>query len=505
MSADTANQNLYEIFRRRMPSDDRVFLDAPGQKPVYYRELDGMVARLQQRLEALGVRPGERVVAQVAKSPTAVLLYLACLRSGAIYIPLNTAYTAAEVEYFLSDSRPVLLVCQPRDEAQLGAVATGCGVAAVATLDGESGGSLGDGEAGASPPVAHRGAEQLAAILYTSGTTGRAKGAMLSHANLASNALVLYDYWQWRTDDVLLHALPIFHVHGLFVALHCALLGGSRVHLLPRFDVGQVLSLLPESSVMMGVPTFYTRLLENPDLNADACRNMRLFISGSAPLLPETHVQFTERTGHRILERYGMTEAGMISSNPYDGERIAGTVGFPLPGVEARVVDGHGDPLPVGEAGILEIRGPNVFRGYWEMPEKTAAEFRDGWFITGDVVSRDAEGRLSIVGREKDLIISGGFNVYPREIEMEIDALEGVRESAVIGLPHADFGEGVTAVVVPENPAVTDAEGILAALGDRLARFKQPKRIVFVDSLPRNSMGKVQKNVLRERYRELFA
>jgi malonyl-CoA/methylmalonyl-CoA synthetase len=329
---------------------------------------------------------------------------------------------------------------------------------------------------------------------------------MLSHGNLASNARVLHDYWRWQRDDVLLHALPIFHVHGLFVALHCALLGGSRVIFMPRFDVGTVLERLPETTVMMGVPTFYTRLLERADFGRSSCRNMRLFISGSAPLLAETHREFEARTGHRILERYGMTEAGMITSNPYDGDRIAGTVGYPLPGVSARVADDQGRELPRGEPGVLEIQGPNVFQGYWGMPNKTAEEFRpDGWFITGDIAVMDGEGRVSIVGRAKDLIISGGFNVYPKEVEAQIDRLPGIKESAVIGVPHPDFGEGVAAVVVRDGSAAIDERSVISALSDRLARFKQPKRVFVVDALPRNTMGKVQKNVLRDLYKDTFA
>ena len=329
---------------------------------------------------------------------------------------------------------------------------------------------------------------------------------MLSHANLASNAQVLFDTWHWQTGDVLLHALPIFHVHGLFVALHCALLGGSRVIFMPRFDADGVIDRLGEATVMMGVPTFYTRLLDNPRFTRDTCANMRLFISGSAPLLADTHRAFEARTGHRILERYGMTEAGMITSNPYDGERIAGTVGYALPGVDARVADGQGRELPRGEAGVLEITGPNVFSGYWQMPDKTAEEFRtDGWFITGDIAVMADDGRVTIVGRAKDLIISGGFNVYPKEIEAQLDELPGIRESAVIGVPHPDFGEGVTAVVVADGSAALSEASVITALQDRLARFKQPKRVYIVDQLPRNTMGKVQKNVLRETYKDAFA
>jgi malonyl-CoA/methylmalonyl-CoA synthetase len=361
-------------------------------------------------------------------------------------------------------------------------------------------------KAPASEQVVEVAADDLAAILYTSGTTGLSKGAMLSHANLASNAQVLHDYWHWQHDDVLLHALPIFHVHGLFVALHCALLGGSRLIFLPRFDADEVIARLPEATVLMGVPTFYTRLLERADFTRELCAGMRLFISGSAPLLADTHREFEARTGHRILERYGMTEAGMITSNPYDGERIAGTVGFALPGVSARVADDQGAERPRGEAGVLEIQGPNVFQGYWQMPEKSAEEFRpDGWFITGDIAVMADDGRVSIVGRAKDLIISGGFNVYPKEIESQIDELPGVRESAVIGVPHADFGEGVVAVVVADGSSGLTEQSVVEALKDRLARFKQPKRVYIVDELPRNTMGKVQKNVLRDVYKDACA
>ncbi len=506
-----SNHNLYLRFAgdRFRHADKRPFLMTPGRAPLMYADLDAASGRLQSRLLGLGVEPGDRVIVQVDKSCEAVLLYLACLRAGAIYIPLNTAYTAAEVEYFMGDATPRVVVCRPSEHDSLQAVAERIGVAHLLTLDAQGGGSLFDGVSGMEPdpPVIQRESDDLAAILYTSGTTGRSKGAMLSHGNLRSNAEVLHDYWQWQdADDVLLHALPVFHVHGLFVALHCALLGTSPVHFLPRFDLQTILGLLPESTVMMGVPTFYTRLLDNPAFTAEACRNMRLFISGSAPLLAETHREFEARTGHRILERYGMTETGMITSNPYDGERVAGSVGFALPGISVRIADEQGKELPRGETGVLEMTGPNVFKGYWQMPEKTAAEFRpDGWFITGDMAAMDDEGRISIVGRAKDLIISGGFNVYPKEIEGEIDEIPGVKESAVIGLPHPDFGEGVAAVVVPDGSRELTDEDILAPLKDRLARFKQPKQVYMVPELPRNTMGKVQKAQLRETFKDTFA
>lgn len=500
--------NLYQLFATHFPDDPTaVFLEAGGDRRLCYGDLEKDSARMQGLLQGLGVEKGDRVVVQVDKSIEAVVLYLACLRSGAIYIPLNTAYTANEVDYFLRDATPRVFICSPQREAELQQVAEAAGVSAVFTLDADGGGELSDVAASALPAesTVEVGPDDLAAILYTSGTTGRSKGAMLSHANLASNAQVLHDYWHWQPDDVLLHALPIFHVHGLFVALHCALLGGSRVIFLPRFDADAMIANLPQATVMMGVPTFYTRLLDRTDFTKSTCDNMRLFISGSAPLRAETHREFEERTGHRILERYGMTEAGMITSNPYDGGRIAGTVGFPLPGVQARVADDEGNALPAGEAGVLEITGPNVFRGYWQMPEKTAEEFRDdGWFITGDVAVMAEDGRVTIVGRAKDLIISGGFNVYPKEIESQIDELSGVQESAVIGLPHPDFGEGVAAVVVPDGSDEISETVVIDALRDRLARFKQPKCVFIVDELPRNTMGKVQKNVLRDRYKDAF-
>jgi malonyl-CoA/methylmalonyl-CoA synthetase len=505
-----SNNNLYLRFAgyRFHHADDRPFLLTPGREPLMYADLDAATGQLQSRLLELGVEPGDRVIVQVDKSNEAVLLYLACLRAGAIYIPLNTAYTTAEVEYFMGDATPRLVVCRPSQRDALAPVAGRIGVSHLLTLGSDGNGTLLDGlnDLNPDPAVAERNADDLAAILYTSGTTGRSKGAMLSHGNLQSNAEVLHTYWHWRdADDVLLHALPVFHVHGLFVALHCALLGTSPVHFLTRFQVDTVIEKLAQSTVMMGVPTFYTRLLDNPAFNADVCSNMRLFISGSAPLLAETHREFEARSGHRILERYGMTETGMITSNPYNGERVAGSVGFALPGISVRIADDQGKELPRGETGVLEMTGPNVFKGYWQMPEKTAAEFRpDGWFITGDMAMMDERDRITIVGRAKDLIISGGFNVYPKEIEGEIDEIPGVKESAVIGLPHPDFGEGVAAVVVPDGSREISEGDILAPLKDRLARFKQPKRVYMVPELPRNTMGKVQKAQLRETYKHSF-
>ncbi|MBT2970944.1 MAG: malonyl-CoA synthase [gamma proteobacterium symbiont of Ctena orbiculata] len=504
------NDNLYLNFAKQRFSHggERPFLMTPGRKALMYAELDSATGRMQSQLAKLGVAPGDRVMVQVEKSYEAVLLYLACLRAGAIYIPLNTAYTSAEVEYFIEDAAPRLFVCTPCEHDKLALAANRVGQPHLLTLDSDGNGTflLGLNSLDPDPAVVVRKGEDLAAILYTSGTTGRSKGAMLSHANLASNAQVLHAYWHWRNgDDVLLHALPIFHVHGLFVALHCALFGTSPVHFLPGFDIDAVIDHLPGSTVMMGVPTFYNRLLEAKTFNADRCRNMRLFISGSAPLPAETHRGFEARAGHRILERYGMTETGMIASNPYMGERIAGTVGFALPGISVRIADKNGVELPHGETGVLEMRGPNLFKGYWRMPEKTKADFRDdGWFITGDMALMDEEERITIVGRAKDLIISGGYNVYPKEIEGEIDEIPGVEESAVIGVPHADFGEAVVAVVVQDGSRDLTESGIIAALQGRLARFKQPKRIYLVEELPRNAMGKVQKAKLRKTYHATY-
>ena len=479
-----------EAFR---DAGDAPALICPDREDWTYARLLAEVDRATTAFAARDIVAGDRVLVQVDKTPEAVALYLACLKAGAVYVPINTAYTRREVAYFIADCRPALFV------------AGGGGFAAdvpVAVLDGQGGGSLWTGTGAASAPSAcvERGGDDLAAIIYTSGTTGRSKGAMLTHANLLSNARTLYAAWGWRDDDVLLHALPMFHVHGLFVALHCAFLDATPVVFLPRFDTAAMLRELPRCTVLMGVPTFYTRLLNEAAFDASACANMRLFISGSAPLTEHTFAAFEERTGFRILERYGMTETLMNTSNPLQGERLAGTVGFPLPGVALRIADGAGKEVVVGEVGGIEVRGPNVFAGYWNMPSRTAGEFRDGgFFVTGDLGVMDAQGRVSIVGRAKDLVISGGYNVYPKEIETLIDAMPEVVESAVIGVPHADFGEAVVAVVVPRAGRV-DLARLDAFLAGKLARYKQPKRVVCVDELPRNAMGKVQKNVLREAY-----
>ncbi|MFC3612543.1 malonyl-CoA synthase [Lutimaribacter marinistellae] len=481
---------------------DEIFAYLPDGATVRFGDLFEGAGRMAAALIACGSKPGDRVAVQVAKTIEAIQLYLGTVMAGGVFLPLNTAYTGPEVAYFLKDATPRVVVCDPGRLDEVRGIA---GSAEVLTLDSSGHGTLRD-LADAQEPAnpLPRAADDLAAILYTSGTTGRSKGAMLSHANLASNSATLRDYWRFTADDVLIHALPIFHTHGLFVATNVALLAGAQVVFLPGFDSDAILEAMPRATALMGVPTFYTRLLADPRLTRERAANMRLFISGSAPLLVDTHEQWEARTGHRILERYGMTETNMSTSNPYEGERRAGTVGFPLPGVEARVML-DGAEVPTGEIGVLEVRGPNVFKGYWQMPEKTAEELRpDGWFITGDLAKVDADGYVTIVGREKDLIITGGFNVYPKEIEGLIDDLPGVSESAVIGVPHPDFGEGVVAVVVPADDSITP-EAITGALEGQLAKFKQPKRIIMLDALPRNTMGKVQKKALREDYAGLFA
>lgn len=500
----TAQANLYALIASRMPAD-RSACAIETQDGLYWSwdDLDHASGRIANLLASLKLPAGSRVAAQLDKSPEAVCLYLATLRAGHVFLPLNSAYQQAEIDYFVQDAEPAVFVCSPANLGWIEPIARARGVAHVFTLSDARSGSLLQAAAGFPDRfrtvVGH--ADDLAAILYTSGTTGRSKGAMLSHGNLASNALTLDLYWRWRRGDVLLHALPIFHVHGLFVALHGALLSGNKMIWLPRFDAREVVRHLPRSSVFMGVPTMYVRLLDEPSFDRAAVRSMRLFISGSAPLLTETFRQFESRTGQRILERYGMSETVMLTSNPYDGNRMAGTVGLPLPGVSLRVVSDAGVPCATDEIGGIEVRGPNVFSGYWRMPEKTREEFTaDRWFKTGDVGRVDANGYVTIVGRSKDLIITGGYNVYPKEIESYLDDIEGVAESAVIGVPHRDFGEAVTAVVVRKPGASLEEAALIAALKTQIAAFKVPKRIHVVDELPRNAMGKVQKNVLRERF-----
>jgi malonyl-CoA/methylmalonyl-CoA synthetase len=502
------NENLFTRLRQRFPADPAaVLLEQPDGTRLTYADAIDFTGRVAVALAELGVRPGDRIATQVAKSPAALLLYLGALRAGAVYLPLNPGYTAAEIAYFLADAEPRLVVCAPERRSALEASAAESGVARVETLAAGGGSLLAAVPAAVADfPDAVRSADDLAAIVYTSGTTGRSKGAMLSHGNLYSNGEALAAAWQFSGEDVLLHALPIYHVHGLFVATHVVLLAGASMLFLPEFDVDEIVRLLPRATTLMGVPTFYTRLLAHPGFTRELVRHMRLFVAGSAPLSAATFRQFEERTGHAILERYGMTETGMNASNPYAGERRPGTVGFPLPGVEIRIADRDtGRPLAAGAAGMIEVRGPNVFSGYWRRPELTESEFRgDGFFVTGDLGRFDADGYLHIVGRDKDLIITGGYNVYPAEVEALLESLAGVAEGAVIGVPHPDFGEGVTAVVARRAGSELSEAGIRAALAEKLAKYKLPKRVVFVDRLPRNTMGKVQKNLLRSEYADLY-
>ncbi|MBF9149719.1 malonyl-CoA synthase [Novosphingobium sp. 1Y9A] len=508
--ADTVAQDILSLFLRQCSQNPQApFLIAPDGAVLSYGAAHARAAQLAHAFRASGVKPGDRIAVQVEKSQTALLTWLASLLAGAVYLPLNTAYTIGEVRYFLSDAQPALLLCRSEDEAAMAVLCAEIGVPSLLTLDAAgTGGSLvaaADGQ----PDSIERTAvspQDLAAILYTSGTTGRSKGAMLSHRNLASNALTLLDYWRFTSADRLLHALPIFHTHGLFVATNVTIAAGSAMIFLPKFDADELVRLMPQASVLMGVPTFYSRLLAHPGFTRELAARMRLFVSGSAPLSAEVHKDFSALTGQAILERYGMTETNMNTSNPYDGLRKPGSVGFPLPGVDLRIADPEsGTVLPQGEIGGIEVKGPNVFGGYWKMPEKTAEEFRaDGFFITGDLGFIDAEGYVHIVGRAKDLIIAGGFNIYPAEVEAVLDEISGIAESAVIGVPHADMGEAVVAVVKATDPSL-DADGVIAALADRLARFKQPRAVVFVEELPRNTMGKVQKALLRQEHAGLFA
>ena len=500
--------NLYTQLQARFPQDPgRIFATLRDGTTISYARLEHDSARYATLLGSLGVQPGDRVAVQSPKSIDMLMLYLACLRAKAVFLPLNPAYTAGELDYFMCDAQPTLFVCDPARVDAIRELAQAANVAWVETLGEEGQGSLPTLAAGCEADFAtvECADEDLAAILYTSGTTGRSKGAMLSHGNLASNAFTLRDYWRFTGDDVLLNALPIFHTHGLFVATNVVLASGASMIFLSAFDTSDVLDALPRATTMMGVPTFYIRLLKEARFTRALVTHMRLFISGSAPLSADIHREFAVRTGHAILERYGMTETNMNTSNPYDGDRIAGTVGLPLPGVSIRIADPDtGAVLPQGAIGVIEIAGSNVFQGYWQMSEKTASEFRDGYFISGDLGLIGPNGYVSIVGRAKDLIISGGYNVYPAEVETALDELPQVRESAVIGVPHSDMGEGIVAVVVAAEAEFADSAALKAALADKLARFKQPRMIAFVDELPKNGMGKVQKTVLRAEYARTF-
>jgi malonyl-CoA/methylmalonyl-CoA synthetase len=507
----TPNANLFAALRGAFPRDlDLIAVETDNGLYYSWRDLDRASAMIANLLAALELEEGARIAVQVEKSVEALLLYLATLRAGYVFLPLNTAYQSAEIEYFISNAEPEVVVCSNANAPWVGPIAQAADVRHVFTLNDDRTGTLLELAAQCSDrhSVAQRADDDLAAILYTSGTTGRSKGAMLTHRNLRSNAEVLKSYWGWTQGDVLIHALPIFHVHGLFVAIHGALLNGSKMIWLNKFDPRRVVQKLPEASVFMGVPTLYVRMLAEPGLTREACSEMRLFVAGSAPLLIETFNEWRERTGHTILERYGMSETVMLTSNPYtavQGERRGGTVGFPLPGVQLRVRDSEGRDCGTDEIGNIEVAGPGVFAGYWRMPEKTKEEFTaDGFFKTGDVGKIDPLGYVVIVGRSKDLIISGGYNVYPAEIEGYINELPGVMESAVVGVPHADFGEVGVAIVIPQAGAALDGDAILASLKSRLANFKIPKRCFVVEALPRNTMGKVQKALLREQHKGLF-
>ncbi|MDA9207282.1 AMP-binding protein [Octadecabacter sp.] len=488
---------LYDALIAPHANNDAIFLDLDDGSSWTYAQFVARVAQLAHVLTGAGVGAGDRVVVQGPKTADAIALYGAAVQAGAVYLPLNTAYTQSEVRYFIEDAAPALVICDPKSQSDMEEICSASTEVLTLAKDATGTLSIAANDQPATYNTVARGSDDLAALLYTSGTTGRSKGAMLSHKNLLSNSVSLTNLWQISNVDRLIHALPIFHTHGLFVAMNTSLLSGARVRFMAAFNVDAIINEIPASSMLMGVPTFYTRLLGDGRFTKSLVEKMRLFVSGSAPLLAETHIAFEDRTGHRILERYGMTETNMITSNPFDGDRVAGTVGFALPGTEVEITE-NGKPVAAGEVGMIEVRGDNVFQGYWNMPEKTAEELREsGFFITGDLGVKDADGRISIVGRQKDLIISGGYNIYPKEIEDVINDVDGVLESAVFGIPNADFGESVLAAIVLENSNLTDAT-IAQKIEPLLARFKHPRRYIIMDELPRNTMGKVQKNVLRE-------
>lgn len=504
----TSNHLAGRLRAASLAAPNSIFAKQPGKADITHDELWEQAEKYAAVLACAGLEPGDRVAVQIGKSVEMIALYLGTILAGGVFLPLNSDYTPSEIAYFVGDSSPTIFVCSPDTFDALFGILTNSGVRTVFTLGTSGDGTLAEKASGVAPGFQSvpRGTDDLAALLYTSGTTGRSKGAMLSHGNLASNAATLSAHWQFSMDDSLIHALPVFHTHGLFVCTNVTLMAGSSVIFMSSFKPQQITKLMQEASVLMGVPTFYTRLLKEPDLSPDTVKNMRLFVSGSAPLLTETHQLWLEKTGHTILERYGMTETNMNTSNPYEGPRKAGTVGLPLPGIEVRVADPtSGEPLPMGEVGSIEIRGPNVFQGYWQMPDKTRAEFRpNGYFISGDVGLIDAQGYVTIVGRSKDMVITGGYNVYPKEIETLLDEIDGVEESAVIGLPHPDFGEGVAAVIVTQHANALSEEEIFTAIAPQVARYKQPKKLFFIKELPRNAMGKVQKNTLREKFKTAF-
>lgn len=503
----SGDHNLFAIFSAQWDRS-ATFLTTPAGEHYTYGDALSASGQVAQFLADAGVRVGDRVSVQAQKSVEFVWLYLGCLRAGIAFHPLNPAYTEHELEYFFTDAAPAMVIYDPANPANVRGVATAAGVARIDTMAADGRGSFRDGRRAAqiTTSIVHSGADDIAVLLYSSGTTGRPKGIPLSHGNIGANASGLSKAWGFARHDVLLHALPMFHAHGLLIALNCTLISGSAVRYLPRFDPQAVIDDLVDASVMMGVPTFYTRLLSSKHLDKTCCRSIRLFISGSAPLRTDTFDAFAARTGHRIVERYGMSETVVLTSNPIDGARKAGTVGVPLPGIAVRVADANDRPLPSGDIGRIQVRGPNVFAAYWRKPEKTAADFTaDGFFDTGDQGSFDHDGYLSIVGRAKDLIISGGLNVYPIEVEQILNDSGLVREAAVIGVVHEDFGEAVIAIVVPDPAIAFDETRIRNFASERLARFKLPKRVIAVDSLPRNAMGKVQKNLLRERFRDLLS
>ena len=501
------SNNLYKILTASVKNKKKVFLITEDENPLTYEDIDILSARIAYQLNKLGIEKGDRLVAQVSKSVESLALYLGCLRSGVIFVPLNPAFPLNELQYYLENAEPKIVVCSSDTHAEIATLAAKIGIDIVKTLEADENSLIPPQEIEPKTlnfPTIDVAENDIAVMIYTSGTTGKPKGAMLSHRNLAVNGTDLKNCWNFSENDVLLHSLPIFHVHGLFFATHCVMLSGASMLFLPKFDVDKILKFLPQATVMMGVPTYYTRLLADERFQKECCAKMRLFISGSAPLREETFREFETRTGLEILERYGMSETGINTSNPFNGERRVGTVGLPLGKSELRIVDDNNIPLPSEQVGHVQVKGENVFSGYWRMPEKTKAEFTaDGFFKTGDLGKCSADGYISLVGRAKDLIISGGMNVYPKEVEACLNEINGVYESAVIGLPHADFGEAVTAVIVSDNLEMSDRQ-IKAYLQSRLANYKIPKQFLSIESLPRNAMGKVQKNILRKRYRDLY-